>query len=98
MLCFCAGDFCAGFSGGHGALRGFSHIYIEKELIGDPELDPLLRRFPDAKLVEISHYKDVFNRRRQNREMQQRSQKLILARKRGRLIYPGAPVCQSFGE
>lgn len=98
MLCLCAGDYRAGFSGGHGALRGFSHIYIEKELIGDPELDPLLRRFPDAKLVEISHYKDVFNRRRQNREMQQRSQKLILARKRGRLIYPGAPVCQSFGE
>ena len=76
----------------------FSHIYVEKELIGGEEVQAILKKFPKAKLIPIRHYKDLFNRRKQNRALQEKSRKLILARKEGQRIYPGAPVCQSFSE
>ena len=76
----------------------FSHIYVEKELLGGEEVQAILKKFPKAKLIPIRHYKDLFNRRKQNRALQEKSRKLILARKEGQRIYPGAPVCQSFSE
>ena len=76
----------------------FSHIYVEKELLGGEEVQAILEKFPKAKLIPIRHYKDLFNRRKQNRALQEKSRKLILARKEGQRIYPGAPVCQSFSE
>lgn len=76
----------------------FSHIYIEEALLGGEEAEAILRKFPKAKCIPIRHYKDIFNRRKQNRAMQEKSRKLILAKKEGQRIYPGAPVCQSFSE
>ena len=76
----------------------FSHIYVEEELLGGEEVQAILKKFPKAKLIAIRHYKDLFNRRKQNRALQEKSRKLILAKKEGQRIYPGAPVCQSFSE
>lgn len=76
----------------------FSHIYIEEALLGGEEAEAILRKFPKAKCIPIRHYKDLFNRRKQNRALQEKSRKLILAKKEGQRIYPGAPVCQSFSE
>lgn len=76
----------------------FSHIYVEEELLGGEEAEAILRKFPKAKCIPIRHYKDLFNRRKQNRALQEKSRKLILAKKEGQRIYPGAPVCQSFSE
>ena len=76
----------------------FSHIYVEEELLGGEEVLAILKKFPKAKCIPIRHYKDLFNRRKQNRALQEKSQKLILAKKEGQRIYPGAPVCQSFSE
>ena len=76
----------------------FSHIYIEEALLGGEEARTILRKFPKAKCILIRHYKDLFNRRKQNRALQEKSRKLILAKKEGQRIYPGAPVCQSFSE
>ena len=76
----------------------FSHIYIEEELLGGEEVQAILRKFPKAKCIPIRHYKDLFNRRKQDRALQEKSRKLILAKKEGQRIYPGAPVCQSFSE
>lgn len=76
----------------------FSHIYIEETLLGGEEVLAILKKFPKAKLIPIRHYKDLFNRRKQNRALQEKSRKLILAKKEGQRIYPGAPVCQSFSE
>ena len=76
----------------------FSHIYIEESLLGGEEAEAILRKFPKAKCIPIRHYKDLFNRRKQNRALQEKSRKLILAKKEGQRIYPGAPVCQSFSE
>ena len=76
----------------------FSHIYIEETLLGGEEAEAILRKFPKAKCIPIRHYKDLFNRRKQNRALQEKSRKLIFAKKEGQRIYPGAPVCQSFSE
>ena len=76
----------------------FAHIYVEEELLGGEEVLAILKKFPKAKCIPIRHYKDLFNRRKQNRALQEKSRKLILAKKEGQRIYPGAPVCQSFSE
>ena len=76
----------------------FSHIYIEETLLRDRECLRVLERFPKAVYIPIRHYKDVFNRKKQNRSLQEKSRKLILARKEGQRIYKGAPVCQDFSE
>lgn len=76
----------------------FSHIYIEEAVMGHPRTKRVLEKFPDARVVKIGHYKDVFCRRGQDVARQRCSQNLILANKQGTLIYPGAPVCQDFGN
>lgn len=76
----------------------FSHIYVEKSIRGHSRVKKILEKFPAAEVVEIGHYKDVFNRSRQSYRFQHCSQKLILAARRGMLLYRGAPVCQDFGN
>ena len=75
-----------------------SHIYVETKAFAYPRTKRILSYFPNAKIIEIQHYKDVFCRRGQNFKLQHQSQNLILAVKTGTLVYPGAPVCQSFGN
>ncbi len=76
----------------------FSHIYVERSVWNHARTQKILAKFPSAKIIEISHYKDVFCRSRQNVPLQHRSQKLILAARKGALLYEGAPVCQRFGS
>ena len=78
--------------------RFFSHIYVETTIKDHPRTQMILSKYPTAEVVEISHYKDVFCRRKQSCTLQHRSQSLILAARQGTLIYEGAPVCQSFGN
>ena len=76
----------------------FSHIYVEREVAKDPETKRILTQFPQAEVIDIDHYKDVFCRSRQDYVRQHAAQNLILAAKHGELLYPGAPVCQNFGN
>lgn len=76
----------------------FTHIYVEKRVQTHPRTRALLMHFPNAQIVLIDHYKDVFNRRGQDAVVQHRSQSLILARKEDHFFYEGAPVCQDFGN
>jgi len=78
--------------------RPFHHIYVERDVLQHPTTEKLLARFPSASVIPITHYKDVFNRSKQDLHAQETAPALILAANRGTLIYPGAPVCQSFGE
>lgn len=78
--------------------RPFRHIYVERDVLEHPTTKQLLARFPVASVIPITHYKDVFNRSKQDLHAQETEPALILAANRGTLIYPGAPVCQSFGE
>lgn len=79
-------------------LKPFSHIYIEKQLLGTESANTILSHFHNSTIVEINHYKDVFCRSRQDFSLQKTSPALILAEKKGELIYEGAGVCQSFGN
>lgn len=79
-------------------MEAFSHIYIEERLLGSGRALQILSHFPNAAVIPIGHYKDVFNRHGQDIALQHRYQNLILAEKHGKLVYPGAPVCQSFGN
>lgn len=79
-------------------LRPFRHIYVEREVLYHPTTQQFIRRFPQASVIPIRHYKDVFNRSKQDIRAQETEPSLILAANRGTLFYPGAPVCQSFGE
>lgn len=76
----------------------FSHIYVEKSIRKHVRTQRILGQFQEADVIEIEHYKDVFCRKGQNYALQHKSQNLILAAKKGSLIYQGAPVCQSFGN
>lgn len=76
----------------------FSTIYIEKGLEKHPLVQEITSRFPTSNQILISHYKDVFNRSHQNSTLQKEAPALILAAKHGTLLYPGAAVCQSFGN
>ena len=74
----------------------FSHIYIEKDLMADPLARKITERLPDARVIPVTHYKDVFSRPRQQYDLMRNSRSLILAKNSGRLIYDGAPYCQDF--
>ena len=67
-------------------------ILIEREARHHPRAERILSHFPGVGVEEITHYKDVFRRSADGR------QTLILAEKKGKLLYPGAPVCQDFGN
>lgn len=76
----------------------FHHIYVETRALSHPRTIQLLKRFSDSKIVEIAHYKDVFNRRHQSFINQKNAQSLILAWKEEPFLYAGAPVCQNFNQ
>lgn len=74
----------------------FSHIYIEEEISSHPRTIAIKEQFPDAKIISIRSYKNVFNPTNQNFQIQKLSKKLILARKRDQFFYPGSPLTDTF--
>ena len=74
----------------------FSHIYLEKDAIGYPLAEMALSKFIGSTIIEIDHYKDVFNRKGQNFQVQKMTMKLILARKREPLLYEGSGMIQDY--
>lgn len=76
----------------------FSHIYVEKNLAGTKRAESIINKFPKANVIEINHYKDIFNRKNQSFSAQKASQSLILGEKHADLVYKGAPFCQDFGN
>ncbi|SHM56077.1 spore photoproduct lyase [Caldanaerovirga acetigignens] len=79
-------------------VRSFSHIYVEEGVEESPLTKEILKKFPKAVKVRIKHYKDVFCRPRQNFFVQESSRKLIIAAKKGELLYQGPDICHSFGN
>lgn len=78
--------------------KNYSHIYIEDEAMNYPLTKDILKHFPNAEIISVRHYKDMFNRSKQDFVLQKSAQSLILAVNRSELIYPGARFCQSFGN
>lgn len=76
----------------------FSRIYIEPRVGEFPLGRSLLEKFSRADIVEIGHYKDVFNRPRQDWSLQRASRSLILAVRDDKFIYDGSPYASPFGH
>ena len=76
----------------------FAHIYVEERALGYPLTERILAKLPDAHVIKIRHYKDVFDRKRQDAPSQKEHQALIIAVRDGNRIFKGAPVCQSMGQ
>ena len=74
----------------------FSHIYVEKDAIGYPLTDIALSKFHRSTVLEIDHYKDIFNRPGQDFQIQKSSMKLILAKKKEPYIYPASEMVQDY--
>ncbi len=77
--------------------KSFSTIYVEAAAQNYPLAQQVLQRFPKAEVIEIEDYASVFNRPRQNYELQKKSTQLILARKKDNFIYGLPNTVQSFG-
>lgn len=72
-------------------------MYVEDGT--DPErVAQILSVVHPREVIPIHHYKDVFCRPHQNIVQQKQAPALILANKKAPFFYPGAPVCQSFGN
>lgn len=76
----------------------FDHIYVEKAVADLDRTKKILAKIQYRNIIYIDHYKDIFNRPHQSVNIEKKCQSLIIAKKEGRLIYDGAPVCQSFGN
>lgn len=76
----------------------FSYIYVEEAAFGYAQTQSILAKFPNASVIRIKHYKDIFNRKNQDTMAQKHSQQLILAVAKDNFVYPGAAVCQDFGN
>lgn len=76
----------------HRKSPAIKRILVESAIRRHPRTERILSHFPGVETEEIIHYKDVFRRHVEGR------QTLVLAEKKGRLFYPGAPVCQDFGN
>jgi len=81
----------------HHLNESFSHIYVEKSIIDSNNVLIVKKKFPRAKIVEIEHYKDVFNRPSQEYREQKKSLSLILARKEEPYLYRGSQFSDDFG-
>jgi spore photoproduct lyase len=76
----------------------FNAIYVETEAYKYPITQIVLEKYPEIPVVEIRHYKDVFNRTNQHFGLQKKNQALILAVKSSPFLYRGPDVCQNFGH
>lgn len=74
----------------------YSFIYVEKRAFSYPATEIILQKFPRAEVISISHYKDIFNRKKQDRNWQRKYPSLILAVKDAPYLYEGPDICQSF--
>ncbi len=76
----------------------FSHLYIEQGAEDYPDAKRIIKKFQQAKIIKVSDYKHVFNRRGQSFQVQKQSVKLILAIKKDKFIYDGSRFAPSFGH
>ena len=75
----------------------FSHIYVEKDAYGYHLTDLAISKFQKSSVIEVNHYKDIFNRSKQDFQVQKRAMKLILAKKTDPFIYNSSYMVQEYG-
>ncbi len=78
-------------------IHHFQKIYYEHSLENSIYLNKVFSKFPHSEYISVKHYKNVFNRHKQNIQMQSANKNLILAKATGNLIYRGSEYCNAFG-
>lgn len=78
----------------------WTHVYAEREALSYPIAQTVISTLAKrgSQIIEIAQYMDIFGRTHQSFPAQKASQALILAVKHGNFLYPGAAVCQDFGN
>lgn len=76
----------------------YAHVYVERDAAAYPLANRILAELPNATVIEIERYKQVFNRKRQSYDAQKQSPKLILAKKQPPFLYSLSSRCQPFGD
>lgn len=76
----------------------YSIVYIEKDCKDYPITKKILNQIPHAKEIYIQDYKQVFNKPNQNFQIQKKSPKLIIAKKKDNFLYKGSDLAPNFGE
>ena len=74
----------------------FSHIYVEDDASSYPLTKLILSKFLISNIIKINHYKDIFNRRGQDFQLQKSSMNLILAKKKEPFLYPASEMVQEY--
>ena len=70
--------------------------YIEKQIFDKNLTQKIINKF-NPKIIEIDHYKDIFNRSHQNFNYQKQRNVLILAKKEKNFLYKGSNFCNNRG-
>lgn len=76
----------------------FSHLYVEKKVLDHPQTRKIMEKFSASRIIEIDHYKEVFNRSNQSFSAQSTAKKLILAHKEGKFLHQGSEYSDGFGH
>ncbi len=71
-------------------------IYIEKAAKNSKLAKHIIKKF-NPKVIEINHYKEIFNRSKQNFNFQKNQNRLILAKKDNISFYKGSKFCSNRG-
>lgn len=74
----------------------FSHLYVEDNLRDDTFVQTIISKFSRSKVIDITHYKDIFNRNNQSFRAQSNSKNLILAKKEAPFLYKGSYFSDGF--
>jgi spore photoproduct lyase len=75
----------------------FKTLYVEKQALNYEITNKVIKKNSYNNIVYIDHYKDVFNRSKQDFLLQKNNLSLILAVKPEPFIYDGPEICQNFG-
>ncbi len=76
----------------------FSHIYLENQVRDLPLSKLIISKFNHSTIINIDHYKDIFNRVRQDFQIQKQTMNLILAKKTEPLLYQASDMVQDFNN
>lgn len=72
-------------------------LFIEKKAWNLEETQEILKKFPNAKRIPISSYKDILNPSGGDWMFQKRNQVLVLAKREGEFYYDGSSFTPTFG-
>lgn len=72
-------------------------IYLEQGVKNSPIAQKIVERVK-GRVIEIDHYKEIFNPRYNDFRLQKRHRALILAEKKGSFLYQGSPLCPNRGR